>query len=65
MANQKLINMMAETAYEGICARAMKMVEEAFPVLSPTQRLLVEAAIAAGVTTTITTFNEAGLFKHE
>ena len=59
----KLINMAAEAVYGKICDRAMKMAEEVLPPLSTTERLLVEAAIAAGVTATIQTFNETGLIK--
>jgi hypothetical protein len=64
VVDKRVINMIAEAAYDGICARAMKMAEEALSPMNSTQRVLVEAAIAAGVTATITTFNEAGLLKH-
>lgn len=54
---------MATLAYEGICQRASKMVEEAFPGLDGYRRTLVEAGIAAGVTAAITAIKEAGLLK--
>ena len=63
MTNEKLVHMLAEAAYDKICDRAMKMAEEVLPPLSTTERLRVEAAIAAGVTATIQTFNETGLIK--
>jgi hypothetical protein len=64
MGNNKLIDMAAEAAYNQICDRAMKMVEEAFgSSVNPTQRLLLETGISAGVTAAIQTFGEAGLFK--
>lgn len=65
MANEKLIKMMAESMYEGICARAMGMVEEAFPNMDESRRLWAAAAIAAGVTAAITTIREAGLLRDE
>lgn len=54
---------MASLVYEGICQRASKMVEEAFPGLSGYRRMLMEAGIVAGVTAAITALREAGLLK--
>lgn len=56
---------MAEAAYNEICDRAKRMAyEEAdLPRLSEMERLCLEAGIAAGVTSAIKTFGEAGLFK--
>lgn len=63
MANRKLLEMMASAAYEAICERAMKMVEQEFPDLDNQKRLWMEAGVAAGVTASITALREAGLLK--
>lgn len=63
MANRKTVEFLAEAAYNEICDRASEMVEEAMPDLDPGQRVWIEAGIAAGVTSAIKTFGEAGLFK--
>lgn len=54
---------MASLAYNGICNRAMKMIDEEFPGIDSRKRLWMEAAVAAGVTATIKTLTEAGLLK--
>lgn len=54
---------MASLAYDGICNRAMKMIDEEFPNLDNHKRLLMEAGVAVGVTATIKTLSEAGLLK--
>jgi hypothetical protein len=55
--------MMAAVAYEGICERAVKMVDEALPGLGTRERVYMEAGIAAGVTAAIQVFKESGLLK--
>lgn len=64
MGKPELINFMAETVYNEICDRAWKMVvKETGLNFNEKQRVWIEAGIAAGVTTAIKTFGEAGLFK--
>lgn len=54
---------MASLAYDGICNRAMKMIDEEFPNAGNARRLWMEAGVAAGVTAAITTLLETGLLK--
>lgn len=65
MGKPELVNWIAESAYQAICDRASKMVDEAteFPALDEMQRMCLEAGIAAGVTATIKTLSEAGVLK--
>lgn len=63
MGKPELVNFAAESAYQAICDRASRMVDEALPVLSEMQRTCLEAGIAAGVTATIKTLSEAGVLK--